>query len=352
MNFLSLEVLLQVGLGLVLLVLIVADCALFTNAIEWLGKRLNLSDGAVGSVLAAVGTALPETLVPLVALAAGVFNPDLGRQMGQDIGVGAILGAPFMLATLAMGLSGLTFLVARARNKRTASTMTIDAPWLRRDLKYFFVAYALLIIGHFIPMLSARYALASMLILLYCAYVVRTLQKAQTDTDLAEEAHDTIGPLWFMPKNKSPQMLAICLQLGISLLILIALAHAFVDVIHTTAHLLDIPALMLSLLIIPIATELPEKFNSVMWIWQGKDQLALGNLSGAMVFQSCLPGVIGLLLTPWHLEALAWGCVVACLASAATIALFARGGRATPYVLLSGVGFYGAYLWFALSGAR
>ncbi|HZC19715.1 MAG TPA: hypothetical protein VE225_08370, partial [Rubrobacteraceae bacterium] len=47
---------------------ILGAAVLFTNAIEMLGERLNLGQGAVGSVLAAVGTALPETMIPVVAL--------------------------------------------------------------------------------------------------------------------------------------------------------------------------------------------------------------------------------------------------------------------------------------------
>jgi cation:H+ antiporter len=77
------------------LVVILGAADLFTNGIEWIGERFGLSEGAVGSVLAAVGTALPETLLPLVAIL-------LGRSGGEDIGIGAILGAPFMLSTLAM----------------------------------------------------------------------------------------------------------------------------------------------------------------------------------------------------------------------------------------------------------
>src|SRR4026209_705094 len=86
---------------LVAFFVILAGAELFTNGIEWLGRQLGLAEGAVGSVLAAVGTALPETMIPIVAI---LFS---GHEHSDEIGVGAILGAPFMLATLAMFVTGL-----------------------------------------------------------------------------------------------------------------------------------------------------------------------------------------------------------------------------------------------------
>jgi cation:H+ antiporter len=92
---------------------IVVAASLFTNAVEILGGRLNLGQGAVGSVLAAVGTALPETMIPVVAILAAVFA---GRdpETAGEIGIGAILGAPFLLATLAMFVVGASALYFRA----------------------------------------------------------------------------------------------------------------------------------------------------------------------------------------------------------------------------------------------
>src|SRR3982751_1591826 len=86
------------------LVVILVGAELFTNGIEWFGHKLGLAEGAVGSVLAAVGTALPETMIPIVAI---LFS---GEAHSDEIGVGAILGAPFMLATLAMFVTGLVVL--------------------------------------------------------------------------------------------------------------------------------------------------------------------------------------------------------------------------------------------------
>src|SRR5437868_15333143 len=94
-------------MDLVILVLaffvILLGAELFTNGIEWFGHKLNLAEGAVGSVLAAVGTALPETMIPLVAILTATGATDAAHH----IGVVAILGAPFMLATLAMSVTGL-----------------------------------------------------------------------------------------------------------------------------------------------------------------------------------------------------------------------------------------------------
>jgi cation:H+ antiporter len=75
-----------------------------------------------------------------------------------------------------------------------------------------------------------------------------------------------------------------------------------VEQIEMLATDLGISALVLSIIIVPIATELPEKFNSILWIREGKDTFAIGNITGAMVFQSCIPVALGVLLTDWYID--------------------------------------------------
>ena len=55
-------------------------CEFFTNGVEWLGRALSLSETATGTILAAFGTALPETVVTLVAVAfsAGAAAKSIG----------------------------------------------------------------------------------------------------------------------------------------------------------------------------------------------------------------------------------------------------------------------------------
>src|SRR3954452_7780795 len=90
----------------------------------------------VGSVLAAVGTALPETMIPIIAILSGS-----GSSESHGIGVGAILGAPFMLATLAMFVTGVAVLVV-ARGRRSRDEMLVDTGVLAHDMRFFAIAYA------------------------------------------------------------------------------------------------------------------------------------------------------------------------------------------------------------------
>ena len=109
---------------------------MFTNAVEHLGKIYNLNEGAVGSILAAVGTALPETIVPLVAIL-GAYLAHTDVNVGKEIGIGAILGAPFLLSTLAMFVTGVAVVIFWAMGKRERK-MNANYVVMFRDLKFFF----------------------------------------------------------------------------------------------------------------------------------------------------------------------------------------------------------------------
>src|SRR5215510_6566650 len=126
-------------------VVILVGAELFTNGIEWFGHKLNLAEGAVGSVLAAVGTALPETTIPVVAI---LFTTG---EHADDIGVGAILGAPFMLSTLAVAVTGVVVLAYRAR-RATGSQLDVDAAALGNDLRAFAGFYGLAVASAFLPL--------------------------------------------------------------------------------------------------------------------------------------------------------------------------------------------------------
>jgi cation:H+ antiporter len=92
------------------------------------------------------------------------------------------------------------------------------------------------------------------------------------------------------------------LQFLVGLGAMVGGAHLFVEELLNVAEDVGVEAIVLSLILAPLATELPEKVNSFFWVRDGKDSLALGNITGAMVFQSMIPVGIGLLFTDWDLS--------------------------------------------------
>jgi cation:H+ antiporter len=274
-------------------VVILVGAELFTNGIEWFGHKLELGEGAIGSVLAAVGTALPETMVPLMAIMFG------GSVAASEVGVGAILGAPFMLATLTMFVTGSAVLLMR-RRRTTGTRLAIDVGVLGHDMSYFAMGYIIAIGAAFLPVELEwpRRLVAFGLICMYAYYVWGHLQ-----ADAAE--HEGLEPLRFHRLDRRapqhphpPRLFIVSVQVIFALGCIIGGAYGFVGAVTDLSHSLGVNGTLLALLIAPIATELPEKLNSVIWVRRGKDTLALGNITGAMVFQSAIPTSVALLLAP------------------------------------------------------
>jgi len=335
-------------------VLILAGAELFTNGVEWLGRRLDLAEGAVGSVIAAVGTALPETMIPIVAIVLGAQGA--GTEVSEGIGIGAILGAPFMLSTLAMFVTGVAVL-ATVRRRPSGEVMRVDTGVLGRDVRSFGLAYALAIGAAFLPpeLSWGKFVVAAVLVCLYALYVRAHLRGERSS------GWDNLVPLRFRHlerhrHDREPGLSLISLQVVVALAAIIVGAVAFVGAVRGIAGSVGLDPMIMSLVIAPIATELPEKFNSVIWVRQGKDTLALGNITGAMVFQSCIPTVVALLLATdsWAVtpdSALAFASAVMAFAStAAVFGPMALRGRLTGRGLLVGGIFYVAYLALVVAG--
>jgi cation:H+ antiporter len=269
---------------------ILAGALLFTNAVEWIGHRLELGEGAVGSLLAAVGTAMPETLIAIVAL--------IGATRSEDVAVGAIVGAPFLLATLAMGLVGLTAYLYRARRPQGIE-LRAHVPTLDRDLAFFLVFFGLALALGFGAPEEVRIPAGILFFIAYPIYVWRTLVRGGET-----QPEETLNPLIMdrRPGHENDPSIGIAvLQFLVGLGAMVGGAHLFVEELLHVAEDIGVEAIVLSLILAPLATELPEKVNSFFWVREGKDSLALGNITGAMVFQSVIPVGIGLIFTDWDL---------------------------------------------------
>lgn len=265
-------------------------CALFTNAIEWVGKRFNLSEGAVGGVLAAIGTTLPETSIPIVAIFFGASRAEV------EVGLGAILGAPFMLTTLVIPILAILLVIYAGLGKRAAD-FRLNYRDVAADLSFFLMAYGVSLACAFVSSRSIHVIAAVGLLCLYFYYVKLKFSESSE----GEEGESGVEPLLFARKAATPSFGLIGLQGALGLAGLALGAHLFVLAAETIAGVLSVSPLILALLVAPLATELPEMSNSFLWLYRKKDRLAVGNVTGAIVFQGTIPVSIGLLGTDWTL---------------------------------------------------
>jgi cation:H+ antiporter len=322
------------------LILIAAE--VFVNALEHLGEHLKISEGVTGSIFAAVGTAMPETLVPLLAIFAGTEN----TKVNEEIGVGAILGAPLMLSTLSVFLMS----VAVLKKRGPKGHLTPERTGLKRDLDFFLMAFSLSFVALFIPHGESwvRAAMAFVMVMIYFVYVMLTL-KASSKLVADGHATEAGAPMWLSRIGLPQNMPVILIQLALGIALLVVGAKGFINCVEEAAPILGISALLLSLMIVPVATELPEKVNSILWIRRHKDTLAFGNITGAMVFQGTLLPAIGVALTPWapQKEVLS-GIVITLLAAIWLRFRLRSGGLRVRDLWLNGA-LYAAYLAIALA---
>lgn len=277
----SLAVLLVSGM-----VLIVLSADYFTNGVEWLGHALALGEGVSGSLLAALGTALPETLVPLIAFVFGKTATD------QAIGLGAILGAPLMLSTLGFAMIGLGVWWSG----RGGAGLSVLNSAATRDLRFFLIAFAVAVAASFMP--APWHPLAALLLvggyLLHAVRLVRERPRGQTPAP-EQSLH-----LWHSQSQPRPPGLVIWSQVALALAGLMVGAHVFVTALGQVTGWVRVSGFLVSVVMTPVATELPEVLNSVMWLRRRKDTLAVGNVTGALAFQASLVPALGLTMTSWH----------------------------------------------------
>jgi len=327
---------------IVALIVVFIAAEVFTNALEHLGERMGVSEGVTGSIFAAVGTAMPETIVPIVAILAGGAS----EMVNHEVGLGAVLGAPFMLATLSVGLMGWF-----AGRKRGWSTLlTPEKSGMNRDLSVFLMGYLLVVGAALLPAdwHQVKVAIAFSLFLIYFLYLLSTIRASRK---LVEDGHATEadGGLHVARFLGDSTPIAV-VQLIIGLVFLIVGAKMFVHGVELASSVIGVSALVVSLLIVPVATELPEKVNSILWVRKGRDTLAMGNITGAMVFQgTVIPGAV-MLLMPWNLEAgPAIAAVLLALMGNGWLWFLSKSGRLTGGYLSLSMLLYGAFIIYVIS---
>ena len=325
------------------------SCEWFVNAVEWLGQRLKVGPLAVGTILAAFGTALPESVVTFVAVVFGDSSE------AQDIGVGAAMGGPLVLATVAYGVTGWMLLTRRHALAPTTGPGAATAPGaagspggapdedlggirkLARDQRWFLAIFVVKVALGLVAFATKPW-LGLLFFAAYAVYFWREIQGGGSSIDDAE-----LAPLLLQRRRHTPQTWAVLAQTLVSLVFIFAASQLFVHQLEALGPLLGLPAAVTALLLSPLATELPEIVNAIIWVRQGKAPLALANISGAMMIQATVPSGLGLLFTPWRFDAALLLSGLATMAALGYLLFLLRTGRFNARTMSYAALFYVAF---------
>ncbi len=255
--------------GALLLVVVAADA--FTNAIEWIDARTGLTSSAAGAVVAAIGSSLPETIVAFIALVL------LHDQRSQAIGVGTVIGAPFMLGTAIFSLIGILAFVRRSAGDKAELAIPVAPTIFGAAL--FFATFALALAASFTRARLAHEAAALLVVCAYGAYLYYHLRVVEP------EAEESPPPLRIAPASKEPPMGLVVVQLCIALALTALASRWLVASLAQASLIFGISPFIIALFLSPIATELPEASSVVLWLRRGEDTLAMNNVLGAMMFR-------------------------------------------------------------------
>ena len=287
-----------------------AASLLFTEAAERLGEEMDLGSSFLGSVVSPLFTSTPELAVLLIS----VFL--YGRE-GGDIGAGTVLGEPFTIATLSIPAILLAAAIGSALGRRGRG-MEVD-----RELSVPYAFFAILY-----PLVLLPAALAAS----YIAYAMSRRSGSPVEAE---------GPT-IIERALGGSRAAVAIQLAASVPLLLAGSYVMVGSTADMSRALGIPAISLSIIIIPLATALPETLSSLIWAFRGRDTLAVGALIGESVIFSTVYPALGILLTGWRLNSAAILSVAATELASIIVLWQVRSGR-LGRVAAVGIALYAAY---------
>lgn len=283
--------LLSVTLFLLCALAIYFSCEYFVNGVEWVGRHFNLGATTTGTVLASFGTGLPESAITFVAVVFG------HNDAAKGIGVGVAVGGPLVLATISYAVVGLALRLSRRRLSRDNVFLQVDGRRLSRDQTWFLLIFALSLTLGLVAFPLKRW-LGVALFGAYGLYVLREMSRDQ----LQDGDQKDLDRLKLRPRDPSPSLYWAALQTIVALVVIAAASRIFLSQLEVIATHLGVSAQFVALFLSPVATELPETLNAVIWVRQGRERLALANISGAMMLQATVPAGLGVLFTPWRFD--------------------------------------------------
>ena len=240
-------------IGLTLLIL---GAELIIRGSVSFGKKLNVSLFAIGVVIVAGGTSLPELASSINAV---VSNH-------ADLAVGAVVGSN--IANLILVMAATSFLVPIDNINQNQ----INQAWIN-----ILLAIVLIIMNFFILPFNFLFGILS-IVFLFC---IMFLQVKQGTLDVSEVEE----------KGDYSLFLSITF-IVIGIILLIYGSDLFVESAINIANQLNIPAAIIGVSLVAFGTSLPELVVGILSALRRKVDFALGNILGSNIYN--ILGVLGI----------------------------------------------------------
>ncbi|WP_393970687.1 hypothetical protein OXIME_000915 [Oxyplasma meridianum] len=306
---------------------------LFVDGLEYIETHLGWSETFTGSIASPIFTSFPELVVILVAIFA------VGNTAGDQIGIGTIFGEPFMASTV--GYSAVLTAVVLAFFKKRRKTTTV---LLQKNLiiPYIFNAaiFPVLVIPVFFFTRDVQYFTGIGLIAFYFIYFIISSRNRKSK-EVIEKSRPILSSLIKAWK-------AAILEISIASVVLYYGSVFLVSSIRDISLLTSISPMSLSILLVPVATIIPETLTASFWAYRGKDTTALASLVGEkVIFTTIFPGLV-LLLIPWKVDFAAYFSVVATVFVSVMYIPFIIRGKMPAYSLAAGLAFFAVFAYATL----
>jgi len=268
------SILLLVLQFLVGFVFLVGGAEFLVRGASRLAARFNVPDVIIGMTIVAFGTSLPELVVSLTA--------NMSADGGNDIAIGNVVGSNIANLGLILGLAGLV------------AVLDVKASFPRREVPFLlgvtvlFAALALL--GGGIGRVVGGVFVVGLAVFTWFNYRAAMGEQAYRenveDTLMAAEAidHQIARPsrqVWFD---------GLSILMGLAGLVLGA--NWLVDAADQIAQALGVSDLIIGLTLVAIGTSLPEAATSLVAVFRGKSDIAIGNIVGSNLFN--ILGIVGI----------------------------------------------------------
>ena len=220
-----------------------------------IGSYYHLSPLLIGFTLGALGTSAPEIIIAIDASLAGLNDIAIGNAIGTNIAnIGLVLG--------------ITALIKPLR---------IQPTLLRREYPILFLVmlftYSLMLDGYLNVLDSCLFLIAC---LAFIAYLMFHIKHDLFVSKITYKFQQKAG------RKQSHRQHLFCFITG--LLVLPLSAYFLVNSASDLAHLWGISDLTIALTIVAIGSSLPELVTSIIAVKKGADDLAIGNILGANIF--------------------------------------------------------------------